>query len=67
MIIPDQRVCHRCGKKHLKRGVHLELNTITNRFHTPGLVPRGESQGLFWFGLTCARTQLAQDRQRKGR
>lgn len=54
------RQCERCGKKHLRAYVWLELDTITNTFHAPGDVQPDRSQGLFAFGVACARRTLEQ-------
>ena len=63
MIAPKRKSlplrCHRCGKQHLQNWRWLELNTWTNVFHIPGTIATGDSQGLFAFGTSCARRELA--------
>lgn len=52
------RRCYCCGRKLKKdRFKYLELNALTNRFYDPDKHPvaASESQGLFVFGLDCAR------------
>jgi hypothetical protein len=56
--LTDTATCQRCGKRHITGWVYLELNSRTNTWHRPGSVPPEESQGLFRFGIACARTAL---------
>ncbi len=54
--------CERCGQQLLPgREVWLELSTVTGRYYKPGNIrPESNSQGVFSFGTTCARKQLAE-------
>ena len=56
----DTATCQRCGKKHVSGWVWLELNRDTGNWHKPGTVPEAQSQGLFRFGIACARTALGE-------
>ena len=56
----DSATCERCGKKHVTGWVYLELNLTTNTWHKPGDVPAAQSQGLFRFGIACARRALGE-------
>lgn len=53
------RPCQRCGKRHLAVFVWLELDSATNLYHEPGAVAIRRSQGLFPFGVQCAKAELA--------
>lgn len=56
--------CHRCGKRHLRQSIMLELDRDTNRFYRPENFPKDAvSQGGFWFGLYCAEQQLKESSQ----
>jgi hypothetical protein len=58
--------CHRCGKKHLTGIRSLELNSWTGELTDPlvsGYIVEpdetsGISQGVFFFGPTCAKKAL---------
>jgi hypothetical protein len=39
--------------------VWLELDSATNLYHEPGAVAIRRSQGLFPFGVQCAKAELA--------
>ncbi len=54
----DSATCHRCGKRHVSGWVFLELNRDTGNWHQPGQVHPDQSQGLFRFGIACARRAL---------
>lgn len=54
----DSGTCERCGRRHVTGWVWLEFNLTTNTWHKPGEVPDDQSQGLFRFGIHCARLML---------
>ena len=64
---PPQR-CNRCNAV-LKTIKWLEHSTATGFFSDPdiGLLPDDESQGIFPFGVRCAKAQLKEDNDRRGR
>lgn len=67
MISPatgDDDFCEYCGRKlNPDRIKWLELNCKTGQWSDPDriTVPGNESQGLFPFGIACARRRLMED------
>lgn len=56
---PDPwRRCERCGRRHVRGWVYLELDSRANTWHPPGAVRAADSQGLFPFGRACAASAL---------
>lgn len=54
--------CERCRERLAPARVRwLELDTVSNRYHIPGEVAAGRSQGCFPFGVACAHAVLAAD------
>lgn len=65
-IDESSRYCT-CCKRPLKGKVAwLELDQRNHTYHDRGDVPTDESQGWFPFGMTCARTTLAQTSAERG-
>jgi hypothetical protein len=63
--VRTDRVCQRCGKKHLSEFIWLELDTDTGLFYEPGQLPADAySQGLFPFGKHCAEKAKAAQKER---
>jgi hypothetical protein len=62
--MPMEQHCERCGKKHLREAVWLELDAGTGQYHRPGVVPPERSQGGFPFGADCAKQALAASARR---
>ncbi len=56
--MPRDRMCERCHKRHLSEFVWLELDSVSGTYHQPGEVAPERSQGLFPFGVRCAKQAL---------
>lgn len=56
----EVRLCERCEhcERVLRKWVWLELSCVTGKWYMGGDCPDGESQGMFKFGLVCARRKL---------
>jgi hypothetical protein len=54
----SERFCACCGAPLTGRLMWLERNHQTNQWLPVGSVPEEQSQGLFPFGVGCARTVL---------
>ena len=51
--------CECCDRPLMRDPVQLAYNGRTNTWHRPGEVPDEDSQGLFYFGPTCAQKVLS--------